>query len=77
MRIIIEQQLPTDLSILRKFVDKATSLVDADMTAIVSHVDVIVSVIAGCGYRTCAHCKPVDENKLASWVFLGYLKALT
>jgi len=38
--------------------------------------DVIVAAIAGCGYRTCRYCKPVDEDKLASWVFLGYLKAV-
>lgn len=38
--------------------------------------DVIVATIAGHGYQTCAHCKPVDENKLASWAFLGYLKAV-
>jgi hypothetical protein len=38
--------------------------------------NVIVAVIAGYGYLTCAHCKPVDKNKLASWAFLGYLKAV-
>jgi hypothetical protein len=38
--------------------------------------DVIVATIAGYGYRTCRYCKPVDENKLDSWAFLGYLKAI-
>lgn len=37
MRVIAEQPLPTDLGTLRQFVDKATALVDADVTAVVSY----------------------------------------
>lgn len=36
MRITVEQQLPADLGTLRKFLDAATRLVDADMTALVT-----------------------------------------
>lgn len=36
MRITVEQQLPTTLGTLRKFVDAATRLVDADTTALVT-----------------------------------------
>jgi hypothetical protein len=37
MRVIAEQPLPTDLGTLRKFVDKATRLVEADVTSVVSY----------------------------------------
>jgi hypothetical protein len=36
VRIIVEQQLPTDLGTLRQFTEDATRLVDADMTAYVT-----------------------------------------
>lgn len=39
MRVIVEQSLPTTLSELRKFIDKATQLVEGDMTARVSEQD--------------------------------------
>lgn len=46
MRIIADQPLPTDLGSLRKFVDQATSLVDADMTSYVSYYDGVLRVTA-------------------------------
>lgn len=39
MRIIAEQQIPTDLNTLRQFVNKATELVEADLSAYVSYAD--------------------------------------
>jgi hypothetical protein len=38
MRITVEQTLPTDLGTLRRFIDKATALVDADVTSLVTYV---------------------------------------
>lgn len=46
MRIIAEQQLPTDLSTLRKFVDRTTQLVAQDMRSTVGFTDGWLQVIS-------------------------------
>jgi hypothetical protein len=39
MRITVEQTLPCDLGTLHKFIDKATALVYADMTSLVTYIN--------------------------------------
>jgi hypothetical protein len=46
MNVYVEQQLPCNLGMLRRFLDKATDLVGADMTAYVTSVDGCLRVSA-------------------------------